>query len=179
MTRFVALMVLCLTGATAPALADCGDSENPMSSTEGFGVAQCRTYAPRYDARAVPAPRHYASAEDPMVWSDDQWRTSLFDYNETSNGAYDRRERQAAPQHMDVEIEPPAAVESGAEPVQAVKPRGPKLMDARSRREITARPGVLQFEGHKCNGVLVLTVGEAGTIARCKVGRRFQMLRGG
>ena len=179
MTRFVAFVLIYLAGVTSTAFADCGDSESPMAMTGEFGVSACRPHAPRYDAPVRSAePARYASAEDPMAWSDDQWRTSLFDYNETANGAYDRRGR-ATPQRAEVEIVKRVVVEQKAAPTATVQPRGPKLLDVQSRREITARPGVLQFEGHKCRGVLVLTVGEAGTIARCKVGRRFQMMRGG
>ena len=176
--RFVALVVFSFTGAVAPALADCGDSESLMASSESFGLAQCRPHAPRYDAPAsAPVRRAYASAEDPMVWSDDQWRTSFFGYDETSNGAYDRRQRAMPAPAPVVEVAPPVHVPTAAEPVRAVPP--PKVIDTRSRREVVSRPGVLRFEGHDCNGVLILTVGEAGTTARCKVGRRFQMLRGG
>lgn len=178
MTRFVAFVFIGLVGAAGPARSDCaGDS--PMHFSERFGVATCRAHEPRYDSPASTAAVRFASAEDPMVWSDDQWRTSLFNYNEATNGAYDRRARGPAPQRVEVEVERRVIDDERHAPVASAKPRGPKIIDAGSRRQINARPGVLRFEGHNCRGVLVLTVGEAGTTARCKEGRRFQMLRGG
>ena len=175
MTRFVTLMVFGLICVTGPAFAGCGESDNPMASSEGFGVATCAEHAPRYDA---PAYRNYrvASSEDPMVWSGDQWRTSFFDYNTVTNGAYDRRGYETAPAPVRVEIERRVLVTEDEPAVLLAPPRGPKLINAHTRREVKARPGVLAFEGHKCRGALVLTWGEP---ARCKAVRRFQMLRGG
>lgn len=74
----------------------CDDSDNPMATSEGFGIARCAAHGRRYHIDDFAGERvhgyaRHASNDDPMVWSDDQWRTDLMSYSDVSDDRYDRR----------------------------------------------------------------------------------------
>lgn len=160
--------------------AACGaaDPDDPMSWSEDFGVARCRTSAPRHhrDDYAGERARGYAESSDPMVWSDAQWRSTLFPgYARTYDDRYDRRYRReetsvvrrAARIEKRVEV---TIVNDAEAPPADERPRGPKLLMARTASDMKTTTGVLRFGGHDCRGVLVLTWGTLGSKSRCHSG---------
>lgn len=172
----LALMSLAIMSGGGVAQACGGDSDDPMSWDDGFGVARCAERGPRYhihDFDGVRA-RGTADDEDPMVWDDDQWRSTLFGgYARTYDRRYDQRVRPRTAavevwqeRHIEVRIRDAADADTVAEP----KPRGPKLLNVRTRSEFKTSPGVLRFGGHDCRGVLVLTWGSLGGKSRCYEG---------
>jgi hypothetical protein len=114
-----------------------------------------------------------AGSSDPMVWSDAQWRSSLFGgYTQTYNDRYDRRFRRGERARAAVvRIEQRVAVTVTPEDATPkAKPQRAKLIRVRSDTDFKAGPGVLRFDGHKCRGVLVLTWGTLGAKSRCYQG---------
>lgn len=92
---FAATAILTLT---SPAFAGeaCHDASNPMATSDGFGIARCAMHGRRYHIDDFAGERvhgyaRHASADDPMVWSDGQWRTDLMSYSNVSDDRYDRR----------------------------------------------------------------------------------------
>lgn len=169
-------MLMPLLWLSAEAAA-CGaaDPDDPMSWSEDFGVARCRSNAPRYhrDDFAGEHARGYADSADPMVWSDAQWRSTLFPgYARTHDDRYDRRYRReaipAAPRAARIEKRVEVTIVNDAEaPPAAERARGPKLISARTPSDMKTTTGVLRFGGHDCRGVLVLTWGTLGSKSRC------------
>ena len=159
-------------GARAEACA--ADPDDPMSWSESFGVAQCRTRAARYHADDYNGEkaRGYADRSDPMVWSDEQWRSTLFPgYARTYDDRYDRRVRREAPSTaqttLRVERQIDIKIVSDAEHAREERPRGPKLIRRHAPSDMKTTTGVLRFGGHDCRGVLVLTWGTLGSKSRC------------
>lgn len=150
----------------------CGNPDDPMSWNEGFGVARCAERGPRYHTRDFKgeAARGYAGRSDPMVWDDNQWRGTLFDgYARTYDRRYDQRTRPSHAPKVEVRHERRVdirIVESKTAEPEA-KPRGPRLINMRTRSDMRTTPGVLRFGGHDCRGVLVLTWGTLGSKSRC------------
>jgi hypothetical protein len=148
------------------------DIDNPMASSEGFGMATCHNRGPRYftTTHLGEGARGYARrvSSDPMVWSDAKWRSRLFGgYARTYDDKYDRRFRRTATpvRHVVRRIERVFVTSmTRLETTKAVlvKPRGPKITNLRTRESI----------GHGCRGILVLRWGAAGERARCYENRR-------
>jgi hypothetical protein len=169
----IALISMTIAAGGGVAQACGGDSDNPMTWDEGFGVARCAERGPRYHIHDFDGEgaRGYAVAADPMVWDDAQWRSTLFGGYARS---YDRRYDQRARPHVDatniqirLERHVEVNVREGAGVKDDAKPRGPKLLNVRTRSEFKTNPGVLRFGGHDCRGVLVLTWGSLGSKSRC------------
>lgn len=169
----LSMSVLWLPGEAAA----CGaaDPDDPMSWSEDFGVARCRSNAPRYhrDDHAGERARGYADSSDPMVWSDEQWRSTLLPgYARTYDSRYDRRyRREAVPgarhaARIEKRIEVKIVNDTNA-PAEAERPRGPRLIGVRTPSDMKTTTGVLRFGGHDCRGVLVLTWGPLGGKSRC------------
>jgi hypothetical protein len=146
-----------------------------MVTSEDFGIARCRIHKERYHVRDYDGEgaRGYADASDPMVWSDTQWRSTLFGgYSQTSDDRYDRRFRreggELARDVVRVERRVDVIVADAADTAVPVsKPRGPKYTGPRAPSDFKAGSGVLRFGGHDCRGVLVLTWGTLGGKSRC------------
>jgi hypothetical protein len=144
-----------------------------FAMTAAGGVARCAKRGPRYhtdDFKGERA-RGYAKSSDPMVWNDNQWRSTLFDgYARTYDRRYDQRVRPR-PSAVKVDVRRERRVEieirNGAQADVEAKPRGPKHLNVRTRGEFRTNPGVLRFAGHDCRGILVLTWGALGSKSRC------------
>jgi hypothetical protein len=154
-----------------------GDPDDPMAWSDGFGIGECRARAARYhrDDYDGQQARGYAESSDPMVWSDDQWRSTLLPgYERAYNGRYDRRfrreARSGAPQALRVERQVEISIVNEAGHADNARPRGPKLIPPRAPSDMKTTSGVLRFGGHDCRGVLVLTWGTLGSKSRCYSG---------
>lgn len=139
----------------------CIDSENPMSWSEGFGIASCKRQAPRHHSRDFSGYTRHVS-EDPMVWSETTWRTSLMGYARGNDDRFDRRTHRVAmgkPPIVRVEIEKVIVADvPGEQPApQVVKPKGPKISYLRKRADAERPERGADFVGHQCRGILVLT----------------------
>jgi hypothetical protein len=148
------------------------DPDNPMMTSESYGVALCRVHRERYRVRADRGHRpRRTGADDPMVWSDHQWRSDLFaGYSRTYDDRYDRRGRPEARHRLRTHVVAEVLIASAPQPVTSrAKPvrRGPKLLSTRQSGNPKAGPGVLRFSGNSCRGVLVLTWGTLGARERC------------
>ncbi len=149
-----------------------------MVSSESFGVSTCHERGPRYHIHDYDgeAARGYVqiASSDPMVWVDDQWRSSLFgSYNETTSSGYDQRFRRA-PAQIVKRVEKRLVMrdlEDERDAEEVIRPRGPKHINVRTPGEMKTSTGVLRFSGHDCRGVLVLTWGSLGSRSRCYDGR--------
>ena len=170
------LIACALWLATGEATQACGtdNPDDPMSWSEDFGVARCRAKGARYhrDDYAGEHARGYAERSDPMVWPDDQWRSTLFPgYAQTYDERYDRRFRRehvSTARHVArVEKQIEVRIVNDSEAAPAEPPRGPRLITARAPSDMKTTTGVLRFGGHDCRGVLVLTWGTLGSKSRC------------
>jgi hypothetical protein len=157
----------------------CGavDPDDPMAWSEGFGIGECRARAAGYhrDDYDGEQARGYADSSDPMVWSDEQWRSTLFPgYARNYDDRYDRRSRREArsmaQQALRVERQVEISIVNDAEHADNERPRGPKLITPRAPSDMKTTTGVLRFGGHDCRGVLVLTWGTLGSKSRCYSG---------
>lgn len=179
---FGLLVAACAAGATT-GVAQAGgrgcrpvSADDPMRTSQTFGIATCNARGPRYHINDFvgEGARGYAhrDSEDPMVWSDAQWRSDLFDgYVETFNDTFDRRFRRSA--HVEphlivqrieriiVKDTPTMVVEA-----PAAKPRRAKVLNMRTKRE-TVLENSSRFTGHQCDGVLVITWKAGGARSRC------------
>jgi hypothetical protein len=177
---FAALSLAALTTDIAAASGRCRvakDIDNPMVSSEGFGVATCHHRGPRYftAAHLREGARGYARrvASDPMVWSDAKWRSRLFGgYARTYDDKYDRRFRRGAvaARHVTRRIERvfvTATTHIEATETLATKRRGPKIARLRTSDSADMIENSSSFVGHRCRGILVLKWGVAGSRARC------------
>lgn len=86
------------TGAPASAGGFCSSSLDPMATSEGYGASSCGSRLRRYHIDDFAGERvrgyvRHVSEDDPMVWSDDQWRSDLMSYSDVSDDRYDRRFR--------------------------------------------------------------------------------------
>jgi len=168
------------TGVGARADERCGDVSSPMVTSEGFGLGTCASRVPDYhrDDWAGHAPRGYArhaSADDPMVWSDDQWRTDLMNGTDLRDDRYDRRfHRDSRPVVRIRRIEVHRAFSRPIE--MTVRRSEDRPLDLRQRR---SRMSVKRAGHHCATGVLVLTWTGTGEKARClSSGRRRQPVVG-
>jgi hypothetical protein len=183
---FVCLMLTLAFAANDASARSCGraaDRDNPMVWSEGLGVSQCRVHRARYHTRKHEgeAARGYASASDPMVWSDTHWRSTLMDgYSRNYDSRYDRRFRRerASGHHVRIErrVELTILADDAIAALEEQAP-GPKHLNMRTAGEFRTNPGVLRFAGHDCRGVLVLTWGSLGSKSRCHVGEGFRSIR--
>jgi hypothetical protein len=174
-----ALSLATLTTDIAAASGRCRvarDADNPMVSSEGFGIATCHKRGPRYFTAAYlgESARGYARrvASDPMVWSDAKWRSRLFGgYARTYDDKYDRRFRRGAvAAHVARRIERvfvTATTHIETTQTLARKARGPKIAHLRSSDGADMIENSSSFVGHRCSGILVLRWGAAGSRARC------------
>ena len=174
-----ALSLLALTTDIATAGSRCRaakDADNPMVSSEGYGVAKCHKRGPRYFTAAYlgEGARGYARrvSSDSMVWSDGKWRSSLFGgYARTYNNKYDRRfHRPAAPTRViEKRIERVhVTATTHLETTKTIRtaPRGPGIARLRANDGTKSMRGST-FLGHTCRGILVLRWGAAGARSRC------------
>lgn len=134
-----------------------------MVSSESFGVAGCKRHAPRYhsqDFRGEGA-RGYAAraSEDPMVWSDARWRSTLFGgYARNSDDRYDRRFRRAGGDVRVIRrverivIQEAPQISSNV----TVQPKGAKLAFGQRNAETDRFERGARFVGNQCRGILVL-----------------------
>lgn len=161
-TLALAAALVSLTTVQAAVASDCARSDTPMMSSEGFGVAACKQYAPR--EHLGEGVRGYARAgSDPMVWSDARWRSTLMGgYARSGNGRYDRRFRRRmvdAPRIVRtieaVVIARTPAPEPATE--RLAKRRGPKFAYLRRKAETERLEQGSNFVGHQCRGILVIT----------------------
>jgi hypothetical protein len=179
MFALAAALVSLSTVQSAVARDGCPHSDNPMTSSEGFGVASCKRYVPRYHSRdhLGEGARGYARrpSADPMVWSDARWRSTLMGgYARARDRRYDLRFRRAvAGEHRIVRIEK-LIVEGAthAEPSsrQIVKPRGAKSAYLRRNAETDLLERGSAFVGSQCRGVLVLTWKAGVARSQCVAG---------
>lgn len=159
---FVLGAAFVLLSNTAAAVADdgCTDSENPMAWSEGFGVASCKRQAPRYHSRDFSGYTRRVS-EDPFVWSETTWGTSLMGYTRGNDDRFDRRFRRVAAGEPAIEqiVEKVTFVDAPDEQVapQVEKPKGPKLAYLRKNADGDRLERGADFVGHPCRGILVLT----------------------
>lgn len=183
---FGLLLALVAAGATAGGAEASGrgcrnvSADNPMVSSESFGVAKCHARGARYFTRSYlgEGARGYAArvSSDPMVWSDSRWRGTLFDgYTQTYNDTYDRRFRQAEPEDTVVHRDVHVIVRTGiaVEPIDAVpaKPRRARLINMRTRADAERYlENSSKFSGHRCSGILVLTWKAGGARSQCHEG---------
>lgn len=162
MNRMLALAATVVLLLNTVAVADdgCTDSENPMAWSEGFGVASCKRKAPRHRSRDFSGYARHVS-EDPMVWSETTWRTSLMDYTRGNDARFDRRFHRVAtgkPPIVRIEIEKVTITDTALEEqAQSVKPKGPKIAYLRRSAEGDRSERGANFVGHQCRGILVLT----------------------
>jgi hypothetical protein len=175
-TLLFGLLAISMAAGAANAQSCGANPDDPMVWNEGFGVSSCRETRSRYHINDYEgeAARGYSQSSDPMVWSDDQWRSTLFDgYSHNSDSRYDRRFRREA------DVAPPVAVEREVEVIvrqdgeASVKPaehRGWRYVNRRTPPDTKTPNGVLRFDGHGCKGVLVLTWGKLGGKQRCYEG---------
>ena len=169
-----AFLALGFLGSIGQAGAGCRvDADDPMVSAESFGLSACLERGPRYHTHDYDgeAARGYVqiASSDPMVWADDQWRSSLFGYNETSSSGYDQRVRRAPAQiveHVEKRLVI-RSIEDQSDGEEVARPRGPKHINVRTLGEMKTSTGVQRFGGHDCRGVLVLTWGSLGSRSRC------------
>lgn len=175
---FLATALVLLTAVQgAVARDDCAHSDNPMMSSNGFGVASCKPYAPRYYSRAHlgEGVRGYArrASSDPMVWSDARWRSTLMGGTaRSSNGRYDLRFRRVAAEPLRIVrtieaivIARVAAPDSATE--TPAKRRGPKNAYLRRNAETERLEQGSNFVGHQCRGILVITWKAGGARPQC------------
>lgn len=147
----------------ASARSHCASSDSPMVSSESFGVAGCKRHAPRYhsqDFRGEGA-RGYAAraSEDPMVWSDARWRSTLFGgYARNSDDRYDRRFRRAGGDvHVIRRVERIVIREAPRTSSDVtVQPKGAKLAFGERNAETDRFERGSRFVGNQCRGILVL-----------------------
>lgn len=146
-----------------------------MTWSEGYGASTCKVHAPRYhirDFRGEGARGHArANSEDPMVWSDNQWRSTLMGgYARDYDSRYDRRSRRAAANVVRIERRVEIAIERGPAVEVAGQPatrQGPKLVGLRGRVDIERMEQSSRFTGHHCRGILVLTWKAGVARSRC------------
>lgn len=180
------LLLAAITAGAAAESAQAGrlgcrpvSADNPMTSSQQFGVATCGARGPRYfrDAFLGEGARGYvhrtSSSDDPMVWSDAQWRSDFFDgYVDTYNDTYDRRFRRQArvrphaivhriERHIVTRDAPDMVVEG------SVPQRRAKVLSMRTGKEVQPLENSSRFTGHRCSGVLVLTWKSGGARSRC------------
>jgi len=162
----------------ASAGASCDDGDNPMATSEGFGISRCAMHGRRYHIDDFAGERvrgyvRHTNSDDPMAWSDDEWRTDLMSYSNVNDDRYDRRFHHVAPltrvvqRIIHVYFAPPieATIRTmGPEHGASLKLRG-------SLRELDVRrAGPL---GHSCpdGGILVLRWTGYGERASCMSSR--------
>jgi len=156
-------------------------ADNPMVSSGSFGVAKCHARGARYFTRSYlgEGARGYAAraSEDPMVWSDSRWRSTLFGgYTRTYNDTYDRRFRRAASDDTVVRRDVRVIVRTGpaiddvdSEPA---KPRRARLINMRTRGDAERYlENSSKFSGHRCSGILLLTWKAGGARSTCHEGK--------
>lgn len=119
-----------------------------MTWNEGFGVASCKGYARR-------------ARQDPMVWPDSTWRSTLFGgYTRDYDTRYDRRFRRAevSPTRI-VRVETVIVINRQDEPAAETAARnpGPKRAYLKRNAETDRWQKGSQAMGHQCGGILVLT----------------------
>jgi hypothetical protein len=176
MFALAAALVSLSTVQLAVARDGCPYSDNPMTSSEGFGVASCKRYVPRYHSRdhLGEGARGYArrASSDPMVWSDARWRSTLMGgYARTSDRRYDLRFRRVVERRI-VRIEKLIVESTTPDQVsrQIVKPRGAKSAYLRRNAETDLLERGSAFVGSQCRGVLVLTWKAGVARSQCVAG---------
>ena len=172
MGRWLAIATIAASlplGAQSAAACD-GGSDNPMVSSESFGVAGCKQYAPRYHTRDYvgEGARGYTryAGDDPMVWSDDQWRSSLMSgYARDYDNRYDFRFRRAGGQHVVKRIERVIIMDEQRDERMVVKPRarGPKIVTLGGVEPLEHA----RSAAHQCRGALILTWKAAVPRSKC------------
>jgi hypothetical protein len=175
----VACAVVCAAVSSigdASARTRCADARSPMTTSQSYGVATCKSRAPRYHAHDYlgEGARGYVrrASSDPMVWSDARWRGSLMSgYSHNTDSRYDRRFRRdggGAPATVVKHVERIVIVESPPAPETQDKPkkRKPRFISMRGDGEQVIENSS-RFRGHRCAGILVLKWGAGGSRARC------------
>jgi hypothetical protein len=154
-------------------------ADDPMRTRETFGVATCAARGPRYHAHSYlgEGARGYArrTSSDPMVWSDAQWRSSLFDgYVDGYNDTYDRRARRSgyAEPRVVLRIEQHVVVREATKMVAT--PSAPrkraKVLNMRTRQVEQPIENSSRFAGNRCSGILVITWKSGGARSKCHEG---------
>jgi len=181
------LLAVVAMGATAGGVEASGrgcrsvSADNPMVSNSSFGVAKCHARGARYFSRSYlgEGARGYASraSEDPMVWSDSRWRSTLLSgYAQTYNDRYDRRFRRAAHDDMMARLDVRVIVTTGpaidSAESEPAKPRRARLINMRTRADAEHYlQNSSKFSGHRCGGILVLSWKAGGARSQCYEGK--------
>jgi hypothetical protein len=152
-------------------------ASDPMRTSQTFGIATCGARGPRYHTNDFvgEAARGYAHrrSSDPMVWSDAQWRSSLFDgYSDTYNDTYDRRFRRTGhDRHVIVQrIEQRIVIREAPTKIVATAPAKrtrAKVLNMYTRQKVQPLENSSHFAGHRCDGILVLTWKAGGARSQC------------
>ena len=159
----------------ASARTRCADTRSPMTTSQSYGVATCKSRALRYHAHDYlgDGARGYVrrASSDPMVWSDSRWRGSLMSgYTHNTDSRYDRRFRRGGSATATVvkHVERIVIVEREPAPVTVDKPkkRKPRFISLSGDGEQVIENSS-RFRGHRCSGILVLKWGAGGSRARC------------
>jgi len=171
-----ALAVSALTIGDAAARPCSRNHDNPMMTSDGFGVAHCAKRGPRYHTRDYlgEGARGYArrASSDPMVWSDAQWRSRLMGgYARDYDRRYDRRFRHSGPPETRVVRALARVIITNAPSAEAVsepaKPPRSRLLHVRGTGNVDVMSNRSGFAGNQCPGILVLRWGAGGSRARC------------
>jgi hypothetical protein len=159
--------------ATSAQAGDCRvDPNDPMVTSESFGLSTCRERGPRYHIHdfAGEAARGYAqaSSDDPMVWSSDQWRSDLMGgYSETSHAGYDNRfERGGHVGHHVVRkmVRIKMDIDADNADVAIAKRKGARMVSLDGKIRTAADTSITRGAHGRCQGILVIRYGEG---SRC------------
>lgn len=171
---FTGLAVSALIGATLfAASAHAGtcrvDPIDPMSWSESFGVSTCKARGPRYDVRDFTGEgaRGYAqaSSDDPMVWSDDQWRSDLMGgYADDAPSGYDNRfHRERHVEQRIVRKNIRIMMDDDAE-IALAKRKGARMVSLDGKIRSNSDTTITRGAPGRCQGILVIRYGEG---SRC------------
>jgi hypothetical protein len=143
------------------------DPNDPMVSAESFGLSTCRDRGPRYHIHdfAGEAASGYgqASSDDPMVWSQDQWRTDLMGFRENTNDGYDDRFHRARGVAQRV-VRKIVRIEMDDDGAMSDKRKGPRMVSLDGKIRTVAETSITRGAHGRCQGILVIRYGEG---SRC------------
>lgn len=147
------------------------DPNDPMVSSESFGISTCRMHGPRFDIRDFDGEgaRGYAetSSDDPMVWADDQWRSDLMGgYADSEHGGYDNRfRRERHVEHHMVRKEIEVVMADDETDVAIAKRKSARMVSLDGKiRGVSSDTTITRAIPGRCQGILVIRYGEG---SRC------------
>lgn len=149
---------------------DCrASSIDPMAWSQSFGVSTCRAKGPRYHINdfAGEAARGYmqASSNDPMVWSDDQWRSDLMGgYADDPHSGYDNRFERSRHVERRIERHMRVIVTSDEDVVAIDKRKGPRMISLDGKIRSYGDTDITRGSRSSCQGILVIRYGQG---SRC------------